>query len=95
MLFRSQLRYFGPRPLVEDNSVRSKATASANASIGVKVSPKLQMKLEGFNLTNRRVSAIDYYYTSRLQGEAAEGVADIHFHPIESRTLRFSVNMNF
>ncbi len=90
-----QLRYFGPRPLVEDNSVRSKATASANASIGVKVSPKLQMKLEGFNLTNRRVSAIDYYYTSRLQGEAAEGVADIHFHPIESRSFRFSVNMNF
>ena len=90
-----QLRYFGPRPLIEDNSVRSKSTALANASIGVKLGAKLQMKLDAFNLTDRRVSAIDYYYASRLKSEAAEGVADIHFHPIESRSLRFSVNMHF
>ena len=90
-----QLRYFGPRPLIEDNSVRSKATSSANANIGYKFSRTLQVKLDGFNLTNKRASAIDYYYTSRLPGEPAEGVADIHFHPIESRTFRLSLSMNF
>ncbi len=90
-----QFRYFGPRPLREDNAVRSKATASVNGSIGYKLSPTLQVKLDGFNLTNRRVSAIDYYYTSRLRGEPAEGVADVHFHPIESRTFRLSLSMNF
>ena len=90
-----QFRYFGPRPLREDNSVRSKATASANGSIGYKLSPTFQVKLDGFNLTNRRVSAIDYYYTSRLRGEPAEGVADVHFHPIESRTFRLSLCLNF
>ena len=90
-----QFRYFGPRPLREDNAVRSKATASVNGSIGYKLSPSLQVKLDGFNLTNRRVSAIDYYYTSRLGGEPAEGVADVHFHPIESRTFRLSLSMNF
>ena len=90
-----QFRYFGPRPLIEDNSVRSKATASVNGSIGYKLSSTLQVKLDGFNLTNRRVSAIDYYYTSRLGGEPAEGVADVHFHPIESRTFRLSLSMNF
>ena len=90
-----QLRYFGPRPLSEDNSIRSKATSSMNGNIGYKFSRTLQVKLDGFNLTNKRSSAIDYYYTSRLRGEPAEGVADIHFHPIESRTFRLSLNMNF
>ncbi len=90
-----QFRYFGPRPLIEDNSVRSKATALLNGRIGYKISPKLHVELEGFNLTDRKVSAIDYYYTSRLPGEPAAGVADIHFHPIESRSFRLSLNANF
>ncbi len=90
-----QLRYFGPRPLIEDNSVRSKATALLNGRVGYKISPTLRLELEGFNLTNRQVSAIDYYYASRLPGEAADGVDDIHFHPIESRSFRVSLNAAF
>ena len=90
-----QYRYFGPRPLIEDNSVRSKSTATLNGRIGYKVSPKLQFELEGFNLSNRKTSAIDYYYSSRLPGEPAAGVADVHFHPIESRTFRLSMILNF
>ena len=90
-----QARYFGPRPLIEDNSVRSKSTATLNGRIGYKISPKLQVELEGFNLTNRQASAIDYYYTSRLPGEAAEGVADLHFHPIESRSFRATLVARF
>ena len=90
-----QLRYFGPRPLIEDNSVRSKATSGLNARVGYKISPTLQVELQGFNLTNRQVSAIDYYYTSRLPGEPAQGKADIHFHPIESRSFRVSLTAKF
>jgi len=90
-----QLRYFGPRPLIEDNSVRSKATSGLNGRLGYKITPALTVELEGFNLTNRKVSAIDYYYTSRLPGEPAEGVADIHFHPIESRSFRVSLTAKF
>ena len=89
-----QLRYFGPRPLIEDNSVRSKSTATMNGRIGYKISPKVKIALEGFNLTNRRDSAIDYYYASQLKGEAAP-VADIHPHPIESRSFRLTMVMNF
>ena len=90
-----QLRYFGPRPLTEDNTVRSKGSALLNGRIGYKIGPKLRVELEGFNLSNRKVSAIDYHYTSRLPGEATQGVADIHFHPIESRSFRLSLNANF
>ncbi len=89
-----QLRYFGPRPLVEDNSVRSKKTVTLNGRIGYKFSPSLRVELEGFNLTNRKDSAIDYYYTSRLANEAA-AVDDIHFHPIESRSFRLTLIANF
>ena len=89
-----QLRFFGPRPLIEDNSVRSSSTATLNGRIGYKFNPKVKLELEAFNLTNRKNSAIDYYYESRLQGEAAP-VADIHFHPIEPRSLRLTLVANF
>ena len=89
-----QLRYFGPRPLLEDNSVRSKSTATLNGRIGYKFNPKLKIELEGFNLTNRKASAIDYYYESQLKGEASP-VSDIHFHPIESRSFRLTLVANF
>ncbi len=90
-----QFRYFGPRPLKEDNSVRSKATSGLNGRVGYRLSPTLLVEIEGFNLTNRKASAIDYYYTSRLAGEPAAGADDVHFHPIESRSFRVSLNASF
>ena len=91
-----QLRYFGPRPLLEDNSVRSKSTASLNGRIGYKITPTVKVELEGFNLTNRKDSSIDYYYGSRLPGEPL-GLAtdDIHFHPLESRSFRVTMVIEF
>lgn len=88
-------RYFGPRPLIEDNAVRSKCTATINAHMGYKINARNRVEVEGFNLANRQASAIDYYYTSRLPGEPAAGVNDIHFHPIESRSFRFNYVANF
>ena len=89
-----QLRYFGPRPLIEDNSVRSSKTATLNGRIGYKFNPKLRLELEGFNLTNTKASSIDYFYTSQLRGEAGP-VDDVHFHPIESRSFRVTLIANF
>ncbi|WP_332876155.1 TonB-dependent receptor [Massilia sp. S19_KUP03_FR1] len=89
-----RLRYFGPRPLIEDNAVRSHASLTFNGRIGYKWSNDVRIELEGFNLTDRRDSAIDYYYASRLKGEAL-AVEDIHFHPIERRSLRLTLMRNF
>jgi outer membrane receptor protein involved in Fe transport len=89
-----QLRYFGPRPLVEDNSVRSKGTATLNGRVGYRIGPGTKIELEGFNLANRKASAVDYFYESRLANEAAP-VADIHFHPIESRSFRLMLSHSF
>lgn len=90
-----QLRYFGPRPLLEDNSVRSKGTTLAYARVGYKLSPDIKVSMDVFNLFNRKASDIDYYYASRLPGEAPEGVADVHTHPAEPRTVRLTLNAAF
>jgi hypothetical protein len=89
-----KLRYLGPRPLIEDNSVRSKSSMTLNGRFGWKIKKGLALELEAFNITNRRDSAIDYYYASQLKGEAAP-VDDIHFHPIESHSLRATLIKNF
>ena len=98
-----QLRYFGPRPLIENNSVRSKSTATLNGRIGYKISPKVRITLEGYNLTDRKDNAIDYYYESRLASEPRtfgtdgfpNGTMDKHPHPIESRSFRVNLIVNF
>ena len=90
-----QLRYFGPRPLVEDNSVRSASTTLAYARIGYQLNRQARLSLDVFNLFDKRASDIDYYYASRLPGEAAEGVADRHFHPVEPRSVRLSLAYAF
>jgi outer membrane receptor protein involved in Fe transport len=91
----ARLRYFGPRPLVEDDSIRSASSTLVNASVGYRFTRHWQAALEVYNLFDREVSDISYYYTSRLPGEPAAGVDDIHYHPAEPRTARFRVRYSF
>jgi hypothetical protein len=51
--------------------------------------------VDAFNLTNAKASDIDYLYTSRLPGEPAEGIDDIHTHPLVPLTLRASFTASF
>jgi hypothetical protein len=90
-----RLRYFGPRPLIEDNSVRSKSSTLVNAQIGHGLGHGARLALDVFNVFNASVSDIDYYYASRLPGEPAAGVNDIHTHPSEPRSARVSVLYSF
>jgi outer membrane receptor protein involved in Fe transport len=89
-----QLRYFGPRPLVEDNTVRSNSTFLTYARVGYRYSAKTTLTLDIFNLFNRKASDIDYYYESQLKGEATPA-NDIHFHPVEPRSARLTMTYNF
>jgi hypothetical protein len=88
-------RYFGPRPLIEDGSVRSRATSLVNLGAGYKISPRVRVVLDVFNLFDAEDSDIDYYYESRLPGEPVEGVADIHLHPTLPRTARVGLSVAF
>jgi hypothetical protein len=90
-----RLRHFGPRPLVEDASVMSRATSLWNGEVGYRFSPKARVVLEGYNLLDSKVADVDYFYTSRLPGEPAEGIDDVHTHPAIPRTARVSLQVQF
>ncbi len=89
-----RLRHFGPRPLLEDNSQRSKESTIMNARIGYQVNDSVSVMLEAFNLFDARVNDIEYYYKSQLPGEGGP-VADKHFHPAEPFALRFTLSAKF
>ena len=88
-------RYFGPRPLVEDGSVRSKATSLANLQVGYRFTPSCGWRWTSSTSSTPRDSDIDYYYTSRLPGEPVEGVDDLHFHPALPRTARLALIIGY
>ena len=48
-----------------------------------------------FNLLDAKDSDIDYFYESRLPGEPAGGVEDVHFHPALPRTARVNLVVTF
>jgi hypothetical protein len=88
-------RYFGPRPLVEDGSVRSRATSLVNGEVGYRLSTHARVAVSAFNLLDARDSDIDYFYTSRLPGEALEGVDDLHLHPALPRSARIALIVGY
>jgi hypothetical protein len=88
-------RYLGPRPLVENNAVRSEASHLVNADVRFALTPRLRIGIEALNLGNARVSDIDYFYRSRLPGEPLAGVDDVHTHPVEPRAIRVRLETTF
>jgi outer membrane receptor protein involved in Fe transport len=91
----ARLRYFGPRPLIEDDSVRSNATSLLNAQASYRLGTHTRVIVDAFNVFNRKASDIDYFYTSRLPGEPQGGIADIHLHPTLPRSFRVSLEFGF
>ncbi len=89
-----RLRYFGPRPLTEDQSVQSASSTTINLKLGWRPEKRLLLALDVINLFDRKVSDIDYFYESQLRGEAGP-VADVHTHPALPRTLRLTLRADF
>ena len=93
-----QWRYLGSGALIEDNSERSLSSLTANLRLTRKFSwgPKnpAEVTLDVFNLGNRKVNDIQYFYESQLPGESAP-VAARHVHPAEPRTARLSLRVGF
>jgi hypothetical protein len=90
-----RLRHFGPRPLIENASVKSNGTTLWNAEFGYRFSDKARLVVEMFNLFDAEVADIDYFYPSRLPGKPAQGVEDIHTHPALPRSARVGLQLTF
>jgi hypothetical protein len=90
-----RVRHFGPRALIEDDSVRSASTTLWNGELGYRVSSRARILAEIFNLFDAKVADIDYFYTSRLAGEPADGFDDVHTHPALPRSVRVGLQISF
>ncbi|WP_029918657.1 TonB-dependent receptor [Nevskia soli] len=93
----ARFRYFGPRPLIEDNSVSSHATKVVNLTGGYSFNRQIKIGIQVINALNSKDHDIDYYFASRLtppgapNQDPAQGVNSIHFHPIEPTNVRVYV----
>jgi outer membrane receptor protein involved in Fe transport len=93
------MHYFGPRPLIDNNSVRSNPSTIVDARVGYKFHEKpfenMRLLVDVFNIFNTKTSDIDYYYISRLPGEPPSGVNDIHTHQAEPLEVRATLEYRF
>jgi hypothetical protein len=90
----AQLKHFGRYPLIEDGSVESDGSTIVNLRVG-KQWNRFGVYLDVLNLLDSDDHDVDYFYPSRLQGEPAEGVDDIHYHVFPSRSLRLILQYRF
>jgi hypothetical protein len=102
-LFASlRLRHFGPRPLIEDNSIRSNASTLLNARVGYQFGSAWTLGADVLNLLNAGANDQEYFYSSRLENEpenpanpsANGGDGGYHgkmVHPMEPIHLRLSI----
>ncbi|MBW3629940.1 MAG: TonB-dependent receptor, partial [Gemmatimonadetes bacterium] len=90
-----RLRHFGSYALTEDNSVRADPATVVNGEVGYLFGSGVRLEAALLNLFDSQAADIQYFYASRLPGEPAEGVEDLHFHPVEPRQLRLSLQWVF
>jgi len=86
-----RLRYLGEAPLVEDDSVRRPDSLLLSAGVGYQLR-SMSIRLDVFNLLDAEKDDISYYYASRMPDEPTQGVEDVHFHPLEPRTIRGTIS---
>lgn len=90
-----RVRSFGEYPLIEDNAVRAESATLVNGSFGWRLASGTHIELALLNLFDTDAYDIQYLYESRLPGEPTAGVEDVHFHPVEPRQLRLTVQYRF
>jgi hypothetical protein len=88
-----QWRYLGPGALIEDNSERSRSSLTTNLRMSRKLWRDAELTLDVFNLFDRKVDDIQYFYESQPAGEPAQN--DRHVHPAEPRTVRLTLKIGF
>jgi outer membrane receptor protein involved in Fe transport len=88
-------RHFGSYPLTEEGGVRARAATLLNADVGYEFAAGPRLQATVLNLANARADDIQYFYASRLRGEPAGGVDDVHSHPVEPRQVRASLGWRF
>lgn len=83
--------WFGAAALIEDNSVRSEPATLVNLEAGYRLWERYKISAAVYNVLDSDDNDITYYYESQLPNES-QPVEDIHFHPVEPRTVRVTLS---
>ena len=89
-----RVRHLGAHALVEDNSRRSEPTTIVNLRAAW-TPGRYEVFGELLNAFDSSGKDIEYFYASRLPGEPAEGVEDVHSRAVEPRMVRAGVKVTF
>jgi len=94
--FHGALRYrhFAARVLDSFAQQEAGATSLVNLGLGYRWA-QWSVGLDILNLFDSADHDIDYFYPSRLPSDADEGVEDLHFHPVEPRSLRIRLQASY
>lgn len=87
-------RYLSSRTVDSFDTIEPPSTFLLNTQIAYQ-DTDWQIGLEVLNLLDSDAHDIDYYYASRLPGEPEEGVEDLHYHPVEPRTVRLTFGIKY
>ena len=91
-----RLRHFSDYPLIEGDSVRADSTRIVNLQVGYRLKQRpISFHIDVLDLFDAEDNDITYFYPSRLPGEPADGIEDVHFHPVEPLTVRGYFAMRF
>ena len=87
-----EYRYLGREPLSSDNQIQGSGYGEWNGDVRYFIGDRWNVGLGLYNILGVRANAADFWYVDRLPGEPADGVADVHSHPIEPRTVRVTLS---
>ena len=80
--------------VLEDNSVEGQSSTMANLAVGWG-NDRWRIQADVLNLFDSNDRDIQYFYASRLPGEPADGIEDIHYHVFEPRQVRVYASLYF
>jgi outer membrane receptor protein involved in Fe transport len=63
-----------------------------NANVHYALADGWNVGLGVYNLLNKKANSMEYWYVDRLPGEPSDGVADVHFHPLEPISARLTIS---
>jgi hypothetical protein len=90
-----EFRYLSKEPLSADDQIHSGGYGEWNGDVQLALAGDWRVGLGVYNILNRRASAAEFWYTDRLPGEPAEGLADVHTHPLEPSAVRLTLSKSF
>jgi outer membrane receptor protein involved in Fe transport len=88
-------RYLSSYPLSSDDSVQGHGYGIWSGDAHYLLGKGWSAGLGIYNLLNKKADAAEFWYIDRLPGEPAAGVADVHVHPLEGTSGRFTIAKSF